>query len=486
MRLFRPIDRERREGDLVWVGNWGDGERTAELDEFLLEPVRRLRLAARVHGVRYPEHALRALAAAGIAYGGWLPNHRVPEVFARFAVTVHVPRRPYVEPLPGIPTIRVFEALACGIPLVSAPWDDVEGLFATRRHAVRRRCRADGPVPVRGSRRSRPRADARANGLATIRARHTCAHRVDELLGDLRRAGRGERAPARGRLMRIAFFGSSLVSAYWNGAATYYRGLLKALAERGHAITFYEPDAFERQAHRDIADPDWARVVVYPADAARRSRPRSPMPRRRTWSSRRAASACSTSCSRPQSYACGGPDRTVIFWDVDAPATLGAGRRRPARSVPRADPAVRSRPHLRRRRSGGRAPTAGSARATACRSTTRSIRRPTTRCRRTRASPPIWPSSATGCRTARRGSRSSSSSPPRQLPGPDLPPGRQRLGGMSICRPTCARSATSTRGTTTPSTSRRARCSTSTGRAWRATASRRRRGCSRRPAPAPA
>ena len=65
--------------------------------------------------------------------------------------------------------------------------------------------------------------------------------------------------------MRITFFGSSLVSAYWNGAATYYRGLIRALAARGHAITFYEPDAYDRQAHRDIPDPDWARVVVYPA-----------------------------------------------------------------------------------------------------------------------------------------------------------------------------------------------------------------------------
>jgi spore maturation protein CgeB len=64
----------------------------------------------------------------------------------------------------------------------------------------------------------------------------------------------------------IAFFGSSLVSAYWNGAATYYRGLIRALHERGHRITFYEPDAYERQQHRDMADPDWARVVVYPAD----------------------------------------------------------------------------------------------------------------------------------------------------------------------------------------------------------------------------
>ena len=64
--------------------------------------------------------------------------------------------------------------------------------------------------------------------------------------------------------LRIAFFGSSLVSAYWNGAATYYRGILRALADRGHRITFYEPDAYDRQAHRDMADPAWATVVVYP------------------------------------------------------------------------------------------------------------------------------------------------------------------------------------------------------------------------------
>jgi spore maturation protein CgeB len=66
--------------------------------------------------------------------------------------------------------------------------------------------------------------------------------------------------------MRIAIFGSSLVSAYWNGAATYYRGLVRALHARGHQVTFFEPDAYERQAHRDIADPPWATVVVYPAD----------------------------------------------------------------------------------------------------------------------------------------------------------------------------------------------------------------------------
>lgn len=66
--------------------------------------------------------------------------------------------------------------------------------------------------------------------------------------------------------MNIAFFGSSLVSAYWNGAATYYRGIIRAMHERGHRVTFYEPDAYERQQHRDMTDPEWARVVVYPGE----------------------------------------------------------------------------------------------------------------------------------------------------------------------------------------------------------------------------
>src|SRR4051794_41533853 len=68
----------------------------------------------------------------------------------------------------------------------------------------------------------------------------------------------------RRRGLDIAFFGSSLVSAYWNGAATYYRGIIRALHARGYDVTFYEPDAYERQAHRDIEDPEWAKVVVYP------------------------------------------------------------------------------------------------------------------------------------------------------------------------------------------------------------------------------
>ncbi len=194
-RVFRPIEAAEQQGQLVWVGNWGDEERTAELETFLLGPVRELALSARIHGVRYPVPALRALALAGVDYAGWVANYEVPAVFAAFRVTVHVPRRPYVDALPGIPTIRPFEALACGIPLVSAPWDDVEGLFGPGDYLVAR----DGEEMKAHLRDVLCDEDlARSlsvHGRRTVLARHTCAHRVDELLTILDTL-RAERTPA--------------------------------------------------------------------------------------------------------------------------------------------------------------------------------------------------------------------------------------------------------------------------------------------------
>lgn len=190
VRRFGPHPEVVPEADLVWIGNWGDDERADELRAMLLEPVRALGLAARVHGVRYPAEALAALREAGLAYAGWLPNFEVPEVFARHRVTVHVPRRPYVEALPGIPTIRVFEALACGIPLVSAPWQDREGLFTAGEDYLVARDGAEMTSHLRALLADRPRARALAeHGRRTILARHTCTHRVDELLAILRELG---------------------------------------------------------------------------------------------------------------------------------------------------------------------------------------------------------------------------------------------------------------------------------------------------------
>lgn len=187
---FFPRPSQTKEGDLVWVGNWGDDERTAELHEFLIEPTARLGLKAKVHGVRYPAEGRSALEQAGIEYGGWLPNHRVPDTFARYRVTVHVPRRPYAKVLPGIPTIRVFEALACGIPLISAPWNDAEHLFTPGEDYLVARDGKEMEQQLRRVLDDPVLASSLAErGLTTIRRRHTCAHRVDELLTILDEVG---------------------------------------------------------------------------------------------------------------------------------------------------------------------------------------------------------------------------------------------------------------------------------------------------------
>jgi spore maturation protein CgeB len=189
-QVFRPYPEIDRERDLVWIGNWGDGERTAELAEFLIEPVRALGLNARVHGVRYPEEGRQALADVGIEFAGYLPNFHVPQAFAAARMTIHVPRRPYVRALLGIPTIRLFEALACGIPLISAPWEDCEGLFtrgedylgAGNGAAMARQMAAVLSDPSL----ARHLAE---HGRGTILARHSCDHRLDELIAICRQLG---------------------------------------------------------------------------------------------------------------------------------------------------------------------------------------------------------------------------------------------------------------------------------------------------------
>jgi spore maturation protein CgeB len=183
VRTFRPVIGRERRGDLVWIGNWGDGERTAELRRFLLEPARGLGLDGSVFGVRYPASARSAVERAGLAYRGWIANYRVPLVFAEHGVTVHVPRRPYVKALPGIPTIRPFEALACGIPLVCSPWEDAERLFMPGRDYLVARDGEEMAAHLAAVLADQTLASSLSqHGLRTILARHTCAHRVDELL----------------------------------------------------------------------------------------------------------------------------------------------------------------------------------------------------------------------------------------------------------------------------------------------------------------
>jgi spore maturation protein CgeB len=130
--------------------------------------------------------------------------------------------------------------------------------------------------------------------------------------------------------MNIAFFGSSLVSAYWNGAATYYRGIVRALHERGHRVRFYEPDAYGRQQHRDIADPDWAEVIVYPGEGDEHALRMVEHARGADLVVKASGVGVFDNLLEAAVLQLQGPGTRVAFWDVDAPATLDRMRDDPA------------------------------------------------------------------------------------------------------------------------------------------------------------
>jgi spore maturation protein CgeB len=136
-----------------------------------------------VHGVRYPEKGLEKLAQAGVEFRGYLPNLSAPIAYAQSRLTLHVPRRQYTNGLSGIPTIRVFEALACGIPLLCAPWNDAEGLFRPGEDFVCAPDRTSMKAEIEYFLNDESvRRQLAANGVETIRRRHTCAHRAQQLV----------------------------------------------------------------------------------------------------------------------------------------------------------------------------------------------------------------------------------------------------------------------------------------------------------------
>ena len=182
--VFAPRPAQQ-EADVLWIGNWGDEERTHELMEFLVYPAAALvERKVIAYGVRYPGEAIQQLEAAGIEYRGYLPNLKAPEAYSASTLSLHIPRRQYTNGLSGIPTIRVFEALACGVPLLCAPWTDAENLFRPGQDYV---C-----VPNGESMRAeieyllqdeKARIQLGENGRHTIRTQHTCMHRAEQLIG---------------------------------------------------------------------------------------------------------------------------------------------------------------------------------------------------------------------------------------------------------------------------------------------------------------
>ncbi len=179
----KPISTPEQE--VVWIGNWGDDERAAEITQFLLDPAAHLRTQARftIHGVRYPEPALAALNQAGVRFAGYLPNLHAPAAYSSSRLTLHIPRQHYTGAMAGIPTIRVFEALAAGIPLISAPWHDLENLFSAGDYLVAQNT-AEMTAHIEHLLNHPAEAQAQADrGLSTVLAHHTCSHRAEQLAG---------------------------------------------------------------------------------------------------------------------------------------------------------------------------------------------------------------------------------------------------------------------------------------------------------------
>src|SRR5690606_30292411 len=142
------------------------------------------KLKAKFYGVRYPQHAIDSLDKAGIEYGGYLPSSKVAETFSRYRATIHVPRRFYREYLPGIPTIRPFEAMACRIPLLCAPWEDTENLFTAGKDYLIAQDSQDMMILLAKVITETSFSDAMVDhAYGTILAKHTCDHRAQELLG---------------------------------------------------------------------------------------------------------------------------------------------------------------------------------------------------------------------------------------------------------------------------------------------------------------
>ncbi|EYD78255.1 Uncharacterized protein Rumeso_00084 [Rubellimicrobium mesophilum DSM 19309] len=137
----------------------------------------------------------------------------------------------------------------------------------------------------------------------------------------------------------IAFYGSSLLSAYWNGAATYYRGMIRALAKRGYRTTFYEPDVYDRQKNRDIDPPAWAEVVVYDGtvDALRKVAAEAA---RHDIVVKASGVGFEDDLILQEVMAAARPDALKVFWDVDAPATLAEMRDSPDHALRRMLPSL--------------------------------------------------------------------------------------------------------------------------------------------------
>lgn len=183
-RLFVPTASGEFDGDLVCVGDWAAPEQSDDLEEYLLRPARNLGIRAAVYGAGYPADIVSAMRQAGVDYRGHAPDYQLPRILSRYRLAAYIPHRSLVHSLTGVPSIRLLEAMACGLPVVSSPWDDSDGLFEPGHDYLPADDFDEMTRHIRALLTELPLSRRLAlNARRAIHARHTCEHRANDLLG---------------------------------------------------------------------------------------------------------------------------------------------------------------------------------------------------------------------------------------------------------------------------------------------------------------
>lgn len=181
--LFKPQQNDGHDTDVAWFGNWADKAGDNEFDRLVIQPVATLGLRARLYGLRCPGRLRQRLHRHAIAFEGWIPDQEASIALSRARVAIDIPHPDRRRVLPGVPTSRMFEALACGAPLLTAPWNDTEGLLHAGSHLTVADSNEAAAALLLLMEDRELAAGMAGIGLCSIQARHTCEHRVDELLG---------------------------------------------------------------------------------------------------------------------------------------------------------------------------------------------------------------------------------------------------------------------------------------------------------------
>lgn len=182
--LFRPINLPK-EQDVVFIGNWGDNDRNETLETYLLQPSNLLPdLRFSLYGVRYSAELLERFAREyHVRYRGWVANYRAPLVYAASKMSLHLPRQQYTSAVYGTPTIRVFEALACGLPLISLPWPDTDEMFCAGEDYLVVKDQVEMVEAIRSlAADPATRKKLGDSGRARILAHHTVRHRARQII----------------------------------------------------------------------------------------------------------------------------------------------------------------------------------------------------------------------------------------------------------------------------------------------------------------